>query len=75
MAKKHYRDIWDMIGDGMDSELSGLSDEDDDDTDEDGVYSRSELEKILKEIEEAEISVFEPIEESDDELFIEANGT
>lgn len=43
--------------------MSGLSDEDDDDTDEDGVCPRSELEKILKEIEEAELSVFEPIEE------------
>ncbi|CAI6348887.1 unnamed protein product [Macrosiphum euphorbiae] len=75
MAKKHcYRDIMDMIGDGMDSELSGLSDDDDDDDiDEDGVFPRSELDKILKEIEEAELSVFKPIEESDDDLFIEAN--
>jgi len=76
MAKKpYYHDIMDMIGDGMDSELSGLSDEDDDDIDEDGVFPRSELDKILKEIEEAELSVFKPIEESDDDLFIEANGT
>jgi len=75
MAKKHcYRDIMDMIGDGMDSELSGLSDEDDE-IEEDGVFPRSELDKILIEIEEAELSVFKKIEESDDDLFIEANGT
>jgi len=74
MAKKHIPDIWEMIGDGMDSELSGLSDDDDDGYDDFRVYPCSELEKILKEIEETELSVHKPIEESDDDLVIEANG-
>jgi len=72
MAKKHcFRGTMDIISNGMDSELS----DDDDEVDEDCVFPPSELDKILKEIEEAKLSVFKPIEESDDDLFIEANGT
>jgi len=73
MAKNHYSgcDMIDLIGDGTESELSWLSDEDD--IDEDNTFPTSELENILNELEEAEFSVFKPIE-SDDDSFMEVHG-